>query len=98
MFTSKERAKLRAIASTEDTIMQVGKSGISDNLVVALSDALNARELIKISVLDNSPDEVTAVGEGLSEKLNAEFVCAIGKKVVLYRYSDKKGVKHIEYK
>lgn len=98
MFTSKERAKLRAIASTEDTIMQVGKSGISDNLVAALSDALNARELIKISVLDNSPDEVTAVGRGLSEKLNAEFVCAIGKKVVLYRYSDKKGVKHVEYK
>lgn len=98
MFTSKERAKLRAIASTEDTIMQVGKSGISENLVAALSDALNARELIKISVLDNSPDEVTAVGRELSERLNAEFVCAIGQKVVLYRYSDKKGVKHVEYK
>ena len=98
MFTSKERAKLRAIASTEDTIMQVGKSGISENLVAALSDALNARELIKISVLDNSPDEVTAVGRELSEKLNAEFVCAIGKKVVLYRYSEKKSVKHVEYK
>ena len=50
MFTSKQRASLRAKASTIDTIMQVGKNGVNDNLIASLSDALNARELIKISV------------------------------------------------
>ncbi len=98
MFTSKERAKLRSIASTVDTIMQVGKGGVNENLVSALSDALEARELIKISVLDNSPDGVKEIGNELSEKLRAEFVCSIGKKIVLYRYSHKDGVKHVEYK
>ena len=97
MFTSKERAKLRAIASTEDTIMQVGKAGVNENLIKALSDALDKRELIKISVLDNSPDGAFEVGEELAEQLNAEFICSIGKKVVLYRKSDKKNARHIEY-
>ena len=97
MFTSKERAKLRAIASTEDTIMQVGKNGINDNLIKSLSDALEKREIIKISVLDNSPDDVREVGVELSKALKAEFICAIGKKVVLYRRSKRKDIVHIEY-
>ena len=97
MFTSKQRANLRAYASTQDTIMQVGKNGINDNLVKSLSDALDKREIIKISVLDNSPDDVKEVGIALSEELKAEFICAIGKKVVLYRYSKRKDVNHIEY-
>ena len=97
MFTSKERARLRAIASTEDTIMQVGKNGINDNLVKSLSDALDKREIIKISVLDNSPDDVKEVGVALAKALKAEFITAIGKKVVLYRYSKKDGVRHVEY-
>ncbi len=97
MFTSKQRARLRAIASTEDTIMQVGKNGINDNLVKSLSDALDKREIIKISVLDNSPDDVKEVGVALAKALKAEFITAIGKKVVLYRYSKKDGVRHIEY-
>ena len=97
MFTSKQRARLRAIASTEDTIMQVGKNGINDNLIKSLSDALDKREIIKISVLDNSPDDVKEVGVALAKALKAEFITAIGKKVVLYRYSKKDGVRHIEY-
>ena len=97
MFTSKERARLRAIASTEDTIMQVGKNGINDNLIKSLSDALDKREIIKISVLDNSPDDVKEVGVALAKALKAEFITAIGKKVVLYRYSKKPGIRHIEY-
>ena len=97
MFTSKQRARLRAIASNEDTIMQVGKNGINDNLIKSLSDALDKREIIKISVLDNSPDDVKEVGVALAKALKAEFITAIGKKVVLYRYSKKDGVRHIEY-
>ena len=97
MFTSKERERLRAIASTEDTIMQVGKNGINDNLIKSLSDALDKREIIKISVLDNSPDDVKEVGVALAKALKAEFITAIGKKVVLYRYSKKDCVRHVEY-
>jgi RNA-binding protein len=97
MFTSKQRAKLRAYASTQDTIMQVGKNGINDNLIKSLSDALEKREIIKISVLDNSPDDVKEVGVVLATALSAEFICAIGKKVVLYRRSKRQDIIHIEY-
>ena len=55
MLTSKQRATLRGIASTYETIFQVGKGGISDTLVQQVSDALRKRELIKIHVLDNCP-------------------------------------------
>lgn len=98
MFTSKERARLRAIASTEDTIMQIGKNGVTDALIKALSDALDKRELIKVSVLDNASGSPAEFGNALATALSAEFVCAIGKKVVLYRYSKRDGVRHIEYK
>lgn len=54
-MTSKQRAYLRGLANTIDAIFQVGKSGISDNLISQLSDALEARELIKISVLETAP-------------------------------------------
>lgn len=97
MFTSKQRAKLRAYASTQDTIMQVGKNGINDNLIKSLSDALEKREIIKISVLDNSPEDVKEVGVALATALSAEFICAIGKKVVLYRRSKRQDIIHIEY-
>lgn len=53
MLNAKQRARLKAIASTEDTILQIGKGGINDNLIIQVKDALKAREIIKISVLDN---------------------------------------------
>lgn len=96
MLTSKQRAKLKSLASTQDAVFQIGKSDISDNLVDALDSALTARELIKISVLrscDYDADELMRV---LELKLRAEAVCTIGNKIVLYRYSRKQGVKHIE--
>ena len=98
MFTSKERSKLRSLAQTIEPIAQVGKGGVQDNLVKSLSDALDKRELIKITVLNNTEDDAKTISLELSEKLNAEVVCVIGHKIVLYRFSNKKGTIHVEYK
>lgn len=97
MFTSKERSKLRSLAQTVEPIGQIGKGGISDNMIESFSQALESRELIKITVLNNSDEEARWVADELAEALNAEVVCTIGHKVVLYRKSNKKGIKHIEF-
>ena len=94
MLTSKQRAYLRGLASNEDTIMQIGKGGISDNLVKTVSDALEARELIKLKVLENSEESPRSAAEALAESTNAEVVTVIGTKFVLYRES--KNHKRIE--
>lgn len=94
MITTRERAVLRGIAQNLDPIFQVGKNGVTDMLVQQLSAALDARELIKINVLkacDHTPKEVIAE---LAEKLDADPVQAIGNKIVLYRKSENKDVKH----
>ena len=97
MFTSKQRSNLRSLAQTIEPIGQVGKGGISDNMVESFSQALESRELIKITVLNNSEEEASWVANDLAEALNAEVVCTIGHKVVLYRKSNKKGIKHIDF-
>ncbi len=90
MLTSKQRAYLRSLASTEPTIMQIGKGGIGENLIKTVSDALEARELIKMAVLENSGEEAREVGEALAEATCAELVGVVGKKIILYRESEKK--------
>ena len=97
MFTSKQRSNLRSMAQTIEPIGQVGKGGISDNMVESFSKALENRELIKITVLNNSEDDAKWVANDLAEALGAEVVCTIGHKVVLYRKSSKKDFKHIEF-
>lgn len=94
MLTTKQRAALRSLASTEDTIMQVGKNGINENLIKTVSDALEARELIKMSVLENCEITVKDAACTLAEQTNAEVVAVIGRKFVLYRES--KNRKRIE--
>ena len=89
MITSKQRAYLRSLAFDIPTIMQVGKCGISENLIRTISDALEARELIKLSVLDNSDESPRSAAEALAESVGAEVVSVIGKKFVLYRESVK---------
>ncbi|MBR2387481.1 MAG: ribosome assembly RNA-binding protein YhbY [Clostridia bacterium] len=90
MLTSKQRAYLRSLASTEPTIMQIGKGGIGENLIKTVSDALEARELIKMAVLENSGEEAREVAEALAEATSAEVVGVVGKKIILYRESEKK--------
>ena len=97
MFTSKQRSVLRSLAQTIEPIGQIGKGGISENMIESFSQALESRELIKITVLNNSEEEAKWVAGDLAEALNAEVVCTIGHKIVLYRYSKKKGVEHIKY-
>lgn len=96
-MTTKQRSKLRSLAQTIEPIGQIGKGGISDNMIAGLSSALEARELIKVTVLKNAEDEAKYLADDLAAELNAEVVCTIGHKIVLYRRSQKDGVKHIEF-
>ena len=97
MLNSKQRSKLKALSNELQPIFQVGKGGITDNLIEDLSNALEARELIKITVLKNAEVSGRDIIDELAAALNADAVCAIGNKVVLYRYSKKDNVKHIEF-
>ena len=92
MLTSKQRATLRGIASTYETIFQVGKGGISDTLVQQVSDALRKRELIKIHVLDNCPLSAREAAEELSEKTESDVVQVIGSRLVLFKRNPKEPV------
>lgn len=97
MFTSKERSNLRSMAQTIQPVTQIGKGGISENLITGLSEALEARELIKVSVLNNNDDDPKAIAIELERLLGAQTVAVTGKKIVLYRRSSKKDFKHIVF-
>jgi RNA-binding protein len=97
MLTSKERSNLRSIAQTEVPITQVGKLGINDSLIESLDLAIEKREIIKITVLENSGLTPREAGEEIAERLGAEFVCATGRKLVFYRRSSNPKVKHLEF-
>lgn len=97
MLTSKQRSNLRSKAMMMTPIFQVGKGGITDNMVEDISKALEARELIKITVLKNTDDSPNEILQDLATKLNAEPVCAVGNKIVLYKRSSKKDFNHIEF-
>lgn len=89
MITSKQRAYLRAMANELPAIMQIGKGGLTENMLRTFSDALEARELIKLHVLENSGVTPKEVLNALAEALDAEAVAATGRKIVLYRASEK---------
>ena len=97
MFTSKQRSILRSKAQTIEPIGKIGKGGISENLKESFSNALEARELIKISVLNNVDDDINLLAQELATSISAEVVCVIGHKIVLYRRSSKKGCDHIKF-
>jgi len=88
MITSKQRAYLRSLSNKVPCIFQIGKEGISENLVNQLSDALNARELIKIHVLENCEFSAREACDEISKLLRAEPVQVIGSKFVIYRQSE----------
>ena len=89
MLTSKDRASLRKIANPLETILQVGKGGISEQVVKQADDALEAREIIKGKVLENAPAFAREVAEELAQATNSEVVQVIGTKFVLYRKNKK---------
>ena len=84
-LNTKQRAYLRSLATHLDTIMQIGKGGIGDAMIKTVSDALEARELIKMKVLENSGEATRDVAEELALAVNATLVTVIGNKLVLYR-------------
>ncbi|WP_191379894.1 ribosome assembly RNA-binding protein YhbY [uncultured Flavonifractor sp.] len=92
-LTSKQRAQLRGLANSIDTILHVGKEGIGDNLAKQADDALEARELIKGKVLENSLLTSREAAEELAEKTRSQVVQVIGTKFVLYRPTHKKDKK-----
>ena len=90
-LTSKQRAQLRGLANSIDTILQVGKDGIGENLIKQADDALEARELIKGRVLDNNIEyDARTADEELAVATRSEVVQVIGSKFVLYRETHSK--------
>ena len=89
-LTSKQRAQLRGLANSIDTIVHVGKDGLGDNLIKQADDALEARELIKCRVLENSMLTVREAADALAQATRSEVVQVIGTKFVLYRQSHSK--------
>lgn len=96
MLTSKQRAKLKAIASTTETILQVGKGGVGEQLIKQVDDALTARELIKLRLLDTAPESPDEISQALASATGSEVVQVIGRRVVLYRKNPKKPVIQLE--
>jgi RNA-binding protein len=97
MLNSKQRSKLRSIASNIEPVTQVGKLGVNESLIESLDKAIEKRELIKVTVLENSGLEPKQAGFEIAELLNAEYVCATGRKLVFYRRSRNEKVNHIEF-
>ena len=92
MLNSKQRAVLRGIAGTMDTIFQVGKGGINEALISQVSDALRKRELIKLRVLDNSAYTSREAAEEIAEKTGADVVQVIGNRFVIFKRNPKEPV------
>jgi len=89
MLKGKQRSYLKKLAHDTDPIFQIGKAGVNDNFIEQLKDALEARELVKITVLDNSDLDTKEAASIVAEKSGAEFVQAIGKKFVIYKESEE---------
>ncbi len=93
-MTSKQRAYLKSLAMNMDPIFQIGKNSLTPELTAAVQEALDARELIKISVLQNCLDDPRELAGLVSERTRSQVVQVIGKKIVLYKEGrdDKKKI------
>ena len=88
-MNSKQRAYLGSLASTMDPIFQIGKASLTPEVIIAIDEALEKRELIKINVLKNCMDDPNAIAEVIGERTHSEVVQVIGKKMVFYRPAKK---------
>ena len=87
MITTKQRAYLRSLGSTMSPIFQIGKGGIEENFLIQVKQALEARELIKIKVLENSGLDTREASDMICKAVGCEGIQAIGNKIVLYKQS-----------
>ena len=92
-MTTKQRAYLKILAMTMEPIFQIGKNSMTPELTGAISEALEARELIKISVLKNCADDPKELASLLAERTRSQVVQVIGKKIVLYKEGKDKNKK-----
>ncbi len=92
MISGKQRSYLKSLANTIDPIINIGKSGIIETVIQQADEALEARELVKFKILNNSPLEVKSTAGELAEILGAEYVQSIGRKFVLYRPSENQKI------
>lgn len=95
-MTSKQRSYLKKLAAGIDTIFQIGKGGITDEICFQLSNALEARELIKIKLLETCPLSVKECADLISQKISADVVQTIGMKIVLFRVSSNESNRKID--
>ena len=92
-MTTKQRAYLKSLAMTMDPIFQIGKNSMTPELTKAVAEALQARELIKISVLKNCADNPRELADMMAERTKSQVVQVIGKKIVLYKEGKDKNKK-----
>ncbi len=97
MLNSRQRAQLRGMANSYETIFQVGKGGINDQLIKQVNEALEARELIKLRALETSPLSSREAADEIAQRVRADVVQVIGSKFILYRESrDNKTIKLVK--
>ena len=96
MITTKQRAYLRSLGSTMSPIFQIGKGGIEENFLIQVKQALEARELIKIKVLENSGLDTREASDMICKAVGCEGILAIGNKIVLYKQSSNLKKRKIE--
>ncbi len=92
MLTSKQRAYLRSLANSIDTILMVGKGGLSEQIFKSADEAITARELIKGKVLESCELSVREAAEAIADEIKADVVQVIGTKFVLYRKNEDEPV------
>lgn len=84
-MTSKQRAYLKSLAQTTESLFQIGKSNLTPEITAAIEEAFNTHELIKITVLKNSSDDVNQMARAIADRTKSELVQVIGRKIVLYK-------------
>ena len=84
-MTSKQRAYLKGLAQTIEPIFQIGKSNVTPEITAAVEEAFNNREIIKITVLKNSTDDINTMANAIADRTHSQLVQVIGRKIVLYR-------------
>ncbi len=95
MLTSKQRSFLRGLSNRLEAIIQIGKDGTNPSLTTAIDEALEARELIKVSVLNNCAEDLKEIAEAIAGRTRSEVVQVIGRKIVLYRKNKKKPIREL---
>ena len=96
MITTKQRAFLRGLGNALDPVMQIGKDGITDNVLKGVNLLLEARELVKFKMLRNCDEDAKTLANEIARRVGADVVQVIGNIFILYKRSTRKDFKHIQ--